>query len=158
MTNEFMDKFKRNPLWPVKEMEAEMMDKYGAIVHNCQCYKARQLAQKIIKGTLEEHYGKVRRYSKEEMMIDPNGSFILQAHLDETTNKSIFKRVYVGYNMLRNGFRQWCRQIIGLMEHFLNQSLVVHYLLQLGKTMIIGCFLLVGQWSRVKTKDLGHCF
>ena len=44
------------------------------------------------------------------------------------------------------------------MEHFLNQSLVVHYLLQLGKTMTIECFLLLRQWSRVKTKDLGHGF
>ena len=34
MVNEFMDKFKRNPFWPVKEMEAEMMDKYGAILNN----------------------------------------------------------------------------------------------------------------------------
>ena len=24
--------------------------------------------------------------------------------------------------------------------------------------MTIGCFLLLGQWSRVKTKDLGHGF
>ena len=32
MANEFMDKFKRNPLWPVKEMEAEMVDKYGVMV------------------------------------------------------------------------------------------------------------------------------
>ena len=62
------------------------MDKYRVIVHNWQCYKARQLAQKMIKGTLEEHSGKVRRYLKEKMMIDPNGSFILQVDLDETTN------------------------------------------------------------------------
>ena len=66
----------------------------------------------MIKGTLEEHYGKVRRYLNEQMRIDPNGYFILQANLGETTNKSNFKRVYVGYNMLRNGFRQCCRQII----------------------------------------------
>ena len=84
MANEFMDKFKRNPFWPMKEMEAEIIDKYGAIVHNWLCYKARQLAQIMIKGTLEEHYGKVGRYLKEQMRIDPNGSFILQVDLDET--------------------------------------------------------------------------
>ena len=39
MVNEFMDKFKRNPFWPVKEMKAEMMDTYGVIVLNWQCYK-----------------------------------------------------------------------------------------------------------------------
>ena len=62
IANEFMDKFKRNPFWPTKEMEAETMDKYEAIVINLQCYKARQLAQKMIKGTLEVHYGKVRSF------------------------------------------------------------------------------------------------
>ena len=34
MSNEFMDKFKKNAFWPMKEMEAKMMDKYGVIVHN----------------------------------------------------------------------------------------------------------------------------
>ena len=34
MANEFMDKFKRNPFWLVKEMEAEMMDIYGVSVHD----------------------------------------------------------------------------------------------------------------------------
>ena len=57
---------------------------------------------------------KVGRYLNEQMRIDPNGSFILQADLDETANKSIFKRVYVGYRMLRNGFRECCRQTIRL--------------------------------------------
>ena len=43
---------------------------------------------------------------------------------------------------------------IDYMKYFLKQSLVVPYLLQLGKTMTIGCFLLLDQWSRVKIKDL----
>ena len=133
MANEFMDKFKRNPFWPVKEMEAKMMDKYGVIVNNWQCYKARQLAQKMIKGTLEEHYGKVRRYLKEQMRIDHNGSFILQANLDETTNKSIFKRLYVGYNMLMNGFRECCRKIIGLEGTFFKSITGVALLAAIGK-------------------------
>ena len=61
--------------------------------------------------------------------------------------------------ILRNEFKQRCRQIIGLDgTFFLNQSLVVHYLLQLGKTMAISCFLLLRHWSRVKTNNLGHGF
>ena len=50
----------------------------------------------MIKCTLEEHYGELRGYLKEQMMMDPTGSFILKTDLDETTNKSIFKRLYVG--------------------------------------------------------------
>ena len=68
-----------------------MINKYGVKVNSWQCYKVRQIAQKMIKGKLEEHYGKVRRYLEKQMRIDSNGSFILHTDLDETTNKSIFK-------------------------------------------------------------------
>ena len=48
------------------------------------------------------------------MRIDHNGSFITHIDLNETANKSIFKRFYVGYSLLMNEFKQGCRQIIGL--------------------------------------------
>ena len=72
IANEFIEKLKKNPSWLVKEIEAEMMDKYGVKVNSWQCYKARQIAQKMIIGTLKEHYGKVRRYLEEQMRIDHN--------------------------------------------------------------------------------------
>ena len=53
--------------------------------------------------------------------------------LNETTNKSIFKRVYVGYNMLRNGFRQCCRQIIRLNETFFKSITSGALLAAIGK-------------------------
>ena len=84
-----------------------------------QCYKLDIIAHKMIKDTLKEHYGKVRRYLEKQMRIDHNRSLILQTDLDETTNKSIFKRLYVGYNLLRNEFKQGCRLIIGLDGTFL---------------------------------------
>ena len=79
----------------------------GQIWSNCS-----QLA--VLQVQNKSSHEKVGRYLNEQMRFDPNGSFILQADLDETANKSIFKRVYVGYSMLRNGFRECCRQIIGL--------------------------------------------
>ena len=92
-----------------------------------------QLAHKMIKGTLEDNYGKVMSYLKEQMRIDPIGSFILQANFDETTNKSIFKRLYVGYNMLRNGFKKGCRQIIGLGGTFFKSVTNDALLAEIGK-------------------------
>ena len=84
-----------------------------------QCYKLDIISHKMIKDTLKEHYGKVRRFLEKQMRIDHNRSLILQTDLDETTNKSIFKRLYVGYSLLRNEFKQGCRPIIGLDGTFL---------------------------------------
>ena len=67
------------------------------------------------------------------MRIDPNGSFILHTDLDETTNKSIFKRLYVGYSLLRNWFRQGCRPIIGLDGTFLKSVISGALLVTIGK-------------------------
>ena len=41
------------------------------------------------------------------------GCFIMQTGLDEATNKTSFKRLYVGYSMLKHEFMQGCRKIIG---------------------------------------------
>ena len=49
-------------------------------------------------------------------------------------------------------------QSLALMEHLFNQSLVVHYLLQLGKTITIGCFLLLWKLWRVKIDSIGLGF
>ena len=34
IANEFIEKFKKNPSWLVKEIEAKMMDKYGVKVNS----------------------------------------------------------------------------------------------------------------------------
>ena len=102
-------------------------------MNSWQCYKARQIAQKMIKGTLEEHYGKVRRCLEEQMSIDHIGSFIFQTDLDETANKSIFKRLYVGYSLLRNGFKQCCKPIIGLDGTFFKLVIGGALLAAIGK-------------------------
>ena len=119
---EFMPKFKMNPFWSIKEVEVEMMDRYGAIFNVYKCYRARslaQLAQNMLKGTLEQHYTKLQIFLEEQKRIDPRGCFVQQNDLDEATNKCTFKSLYIGYIMLKNGFMQGCRRIIGLDETFL---------------------------------------
>ena len=49
-------------------------------------------------------------------MIDPSGCFILQTDFDEALDKCTFKRMYIGYSMLKNEFKQSCRNIIGLIR------------------------------------------
>ena len=49
----------------------------------------------------------------EHMRIDSTRCFILQTDLNQAMNKSTFKRLYIGYNMLKHGFMQGCRKIIG---------------------------------------------
>ena len=116
---ESMPKFKRNPFYPIKDMEAEILEKYGALVSVDKCYGAIMLAHNMLKGTLEVHYGKVRSYLLKQKRIDPSGCFILQTNLDEAIDKCTFKRMYICYNMLKNAFKQGFRNIISLDGTFL---------------------------------------
>ena len=74
------------------------------------------LAHNMLKGTLEQHYVKVRSYLLEQKMIDPSGCFILPTDFDEAVDKCTFKRMHIGYSMLKNEFKQSCRNIIGLIR------------------------------------------
>ena len=69
-----------------------------------KCYRARMLAHNMLKGTLKQHYGKVRSYLLKQKRIDSSGCFILQTNLDEALDKCTFKRMYISYSMLKNGF------------------------------------------------------
>ena len=55
---------------------------------------------------MEQHYGKVMSYLLEQKMINPSRCFLLQTNLDEVADKCTFKRMYIGYNMLKNEFMQ----------------------------------------------------
>lgn len=91
-----MPKFKRNPFFHVKEIESEMMKRFGVAVTIWHCYTARFLAQNMW-WTLMQHYGNCRSYLLEQMRIDLRGYFILQAESDQAPN-------IVGYSMLKHGF------------------------------------------------------
>ena len=48
-------------------------------------------------------------------------------------NKSTFKRLYIGYNMLKNGCMQGCRRIIGLVVTFVKAMIFGALLAVVGK-------------------------
>ena len=98
-----------------------------------KCYRARMLAHNMLKGTMEHHYGKVRSYLLEQKRIDLSECFILQTDLDKAIGKCTFKRMYIGYSMLKNEFKQGCRNIIGLDETFLKAITCGAFLVAVGK-------------------------
>ena len=122
-----------------------MMERYGVSVNVWQCYRAIIIAQKMLKGTLKQHYAKLRRYLEEQMRIYLTVCFLLQTDFDESTNKCSFKRLYISYSMLRNGFMQGCRKIIGLDGIFLEAVTGGALLATIGRLLTIGCFLMLGQ-------------
>ena len=121
------------------------MERYGVSVNVWQCYRARIIAQKMLKSTLKQHYAKLRRYLEEQMRIYLTVCFLLQTDFDESTNKCSFKRLYISYSMLRNGFMQGCRKIIGLDGTFLEAVTGGALLATIGRLLTIGCFLMLGQ-------------
>ena len=74
-------------------MEAKILENCGALVSGNKYYITIILDHNMLIGTLDEHYCKFRSYLLGQKMIDLSRCFILQ------------KYVYIGYNMLENGFK-----------------------------------------------------
>ena len=55
-----------------------MMKRFGVSMTIWQCYRARFVAQNMLMGTLEQHYGKCKSYLLEHMRIDLTVCFILK--------------------------------------------------------------------------------
>ena len=58
----YLKKFRNNPTWSISEMEDDLKERFGLIVRRSMCYKARVKVLHILRGTLEEHYAKLRSY------------------------------------------------------------------------------------------------
>ena len=121
----YLKKFRNNPTWSVSEMEDDLKERFGLIVRRSMCYKARVKALHILRGTLEEHYAKLRSYVLELKRVDRERTFVCEAHHD---NNCCFWRSYVGFSAMRKNYLVVDRPVFGLDGAFL-------------KTMLRGCLL-----------------
>ena len=94
------------------------------------CYKARVKGLHILRGTLEEHYAKLRSYVLELKIVDREGTFVCEAHPD---NNCVFWRLYVGFSATRKNYLAVGRPIFGLDGVFLKTMLGRCLLIAMGR-------------------------
>ncbi|XP_050207528.1 uncharacterized protein LOC126656947 [Mercurialis annua] len=129
IAKKFIQRFRRNPMYVPAEMMLDVKDKYnGLTVSRSTCYRARDLALQLIRGSLETHYTQFRSYDAELKRVDTEGLFSFFFIHNPDNGAPVFQRYYVGFSGLKKGFKNGCRPILCVDGCFL-------------KTLVVGALL-----------------
>ncbi|XP_057791287.1 uncharacterized protein LOC131008423 [Salvia miltiorrhiza] len=130
----------------VKELGADILERFKVRVPKDRLYKARRIAQEMVRGSIEEHYAFVKNYVAELLRVDEEGRYELVLEAD-----SVFKSLYIGMNSLRKGFKTSCRPVIGIDGCFLKTYLGGHLLCATAKDGNNGMFPIA--WAVVEAEN-----
>ncbi|XP_057775377.1 uncharacterized protein LOC130994346 [Salvia miltiorrhiza] len=130
----------------VKDLHADILERFKVRVPKDRLYKARRMAQEMVRGSVDEHYAMIKNYVAELRRVDPEGRFELLLQPDNT-----FKALYIGLSALRKGFKASCRPVIGIDGCFLKTYLGGHLLCATGKDGNNGMFPLA--WAAVEAEN-----
>ena len=141
--------------WRVGDMMHHIEEKFGIIISKTTCYKARSMARKTLRGTLAEHYHLLPAYVEELKKVSRGSTF--EMVLEEDVNDSLirFKRLYICFDSLAQGFLASCRRVIGLDDCFLKTETKGQLLSAVGRIGTIRCSLLRGRLSKGRTRIRG---
>ncbi|GJS91878.1 hypothetical protein Tco_0774514 [Tanacetum coccineum] len=107
----------KNPKISYRQMVADVREKFMINVSVHQCRRAKQRAVYDLEGGLIDHYAKLWDYKDEILSTNPGST--VQLDVDTMDDgKTQFKRMYICYKAMKEGWRS-CRRVIGLDGCFL---------------------------------------
>ncbi|CAL1371209.1 unnamed protein product [Linum trigynum] len=133
IATEYLERFRVDQDWNVNLMAAEIKQKHNLDVTRKACYRARIEARRILHGTLQEDFHRMRSYVGHLQKVDPDGTFLLEVDLEPESEKVYFKRFYVGFSSLSRGFLEGCRPFFCLDGCFLKGEVKGMLLSAVGK-------------------------
>ncbi|CAL1408111.1 unnamed protein product [Linum trigynum] len=89
----YLDRFRREPNWKVKNMMVEIRQAHNVQISRRQCYRARIYAKRMLGVSLVKEYNKVRSYMAEMKRKDHAGTFILEVDPSSIPERVLFKRL-----------------------------------------------------------------
>ena len=102
----------------IRQLRLEVIKKFGIDVSLSQCRRAKQHAMTLIEGTLVEHYAKLWSYGSEIIRTNPGSTVKLEVQsMSDGTN--YFKRFYVCFANIKQGWVDGCRRVLGIDGCFL---------------------------------------
>jgi len=101
----------------VRKLRLEVMKKFGIQVSRGQCRRAKAYALQLIEGSLVEHYARLWSYGQEIKRSNPGSTVRLE--VESIDGKNHFRKFYVCFAGLKNGWLEGCRRVISLDGCFL---------------------------------------
>ncbi|KAK8683730.1 hypothetical protein V6N13_039781 [Hibiscus sabdariffa] len=108
MAKQYLDAFNIDPNYSAKSLKQAVFKDYSIHVHLSKCCRAKNLALEMLHGNVKEQYGKLYDYLAELRSSNPGTTTILQL------NETVFERLYICMQAMKDGFKAGCRPIICL--------------------------------------------
>ncbi|KAL4384523.1 hypothetical protein GQ457_15G014910 [Hibiscus cannabinus] len=97
------------------------------------CSRAKKWAEEKIKGNIIHEFNRLFDYVLALRTADPDGSFDLVVERPTAVDIPKFRRLYVCFGALKEGFKRYCRHVIGVDGCFLKGSLKGEILSAVGR-------------------------
>ncbi|KAK9029558.1 hypothetical protein V6N11_026671 [Hibiscus sabdariffa] len=97
------------------------------------CSRARKLALEKIRGSVVHEFHRLWDYVNTLRAADVRGTFDLVVERPNVTDIPKFRRIYVCFSALREGFKMYCRPVVGLDGCFLKGSFKGEILSAVGR-------------------------
>lgn len=112
VADKYKDKILTDPKWPVESMMAIVQKECKLLFGKDQMYRAKQKAKELNTGSNQQQYGLLWRYAAEVVKTNPGTTIRIKTKPVGDDLK--FKRVYMCWAALKQGFLSGCRPIIFL--------------------------------------------
>ena len=106
---QYMREIIADPFMPYRKMKEDIRQKYRIDVSLGQCRRAKQRALFEHEGGLIEHYNKLYQYK--QAILESNAGSTCVVDVDGSSH---FKRMYVCFKGMKDGWLAGCRKVIGL--------------------------------------------
>lgn len=121
-----------DPFIPLLKMKADIRARYHLNVSVGQCLRAKQRALFDYEGGLKEHYARIWEYRN--VVLDTNPGSTCRVDDEETSSGNIyFRRFYVCFKGVRDGWFAGCRKVLGLDGCFLKHTCKGELLVAMGR-------------------------
>nr|KAJ0204703.1 hypothetical protein LSAT_V11C500278220 [Lactuca sativa] len=115
-----------------REIKEEIKKRFLCIVSKEQCYRAKKKALEILTGKLSEHYARIWEYGGEIIRSNPGSTTKVGVDIKED-GSSVFKRFYVCFKAIKDGWIRGCSRVIGLDGCFLKGQFKGKLLTTIGR-------------------------
>ncbi|XP_062011844.1 uncharacterized protein LOC133728443 [Rosa rugosa] len=112
IADEYMDKFIVDSNWSREGIQNAVNRDFGMDIGYQMCYRAKNRAARMGQGSIEDQYNLLESYAHELKKRNLGTSIWMQTEIDGEITR--FKRIYICFEALKQGWRAGCRPIIGL--------------------------------------------
>ncbi|KAK8996623.1 hypothetical protein V6N11_081889 [Hibiscus sabdariffa] len=129
----FLPKIRILPNLKVFDVKRLAREELKVDLHKRTCLKARKWALEKIRGNVVHEFNRLFDYVFALRSADPNGTFDLMVERPTDVATPKFRRLYVCFSALKEGFKRFCRPIISLDGCYLKGEIKGEILSAVGR-------------------------